>query len=140
MEGATMRIFHKGIVHPWSCDVMGHLTTRHYMSVFDEASFQMLSEYTGWLPNSPDWAGKGWADVRHEIEYLKELRVGTVFDVRGKVTDVGRTSLTAPYELRTKPDDDLAATMKATTVFFDLAKRTSLSISDEMRQRILSVE
>ena len=36
---------------------MGHLTTRHYMAMFDDASYVLLSEATGWSPNDPEWAG-----------------------------------------------------------------------------------
>lgn len=33
----------KGIAHPWLCDIMGHLNTRNYMAMFDNASMYFLS-------------------------------------------------------------------------------------------------
>ena len=43
-----MYLLYKGIVHPWLCDVMGHMNVRHYMGMFDDASLQLLVETTGW--------------------------------------------------------------------------------------------
>ena len=31
-----MQVVHKGVAHPWQCDVLGHLTTRFYVAMFDE--------------------------------------------------------------------------------------------------------
>ena len=64
-----MYLLHKGIVHPWFCDVMGHMNVRHYMSMFDDASYQLLAEAAGWHVGAEAWKGKGWADVNHSIDY-----------------------------------------------------------------------
>ena len=47
-----MYLLHKSIVHPWLCDVMGHMNVRHYMSMFDDASYQLLAEATSWHPGA----------------------------------------------------------------------------------------
>jgi len=43
-----MRPLHNDIVHPWLCDVMGHMNVRHYIGMFDDASYQLLADATGW--------------------------------------------------------------------------------------------
>ena len=63
------------VVHPWLCDSMGHLTTRHYLAMFDDAAYQlfMLIGYDPSLAAEEHW---GWADVRHEIDYLRPVLAG----------------------------------------------------------------
>ena len=131
-----MNVFYKGLVHPWLCDVMGHLTTRHYMAMFDEASYQLLSESTGWQPGSYEWKDIGWADVRHEIEYKAELVVGTLIEISGGIEKTGNSSLTAYYEMKTKATGEVAATMLAKTVLFDLGARKAMALTDAIRSKL----
>lgn len=131
-----MKLRYKGIVHPWFCDVMGHMATRHYMAMFDEASYQLIAESTGWNVNEEQWLRKGWADVRHEIEYKRELKSGTLVEIEGGVTKVGRTSLTINYVMRDKMADKIVAIMNATTVLYDLEKRCSMALTESIRNQI----
>ena len=41
----------KSVAHPWMCDVLGHMTTRHYVAMFDDAAYHML--YSCLLYTSP---------------------------------------------------------------------------------------
>lgn len=127
-------LFH-GVVHPWLCDAMGHLTTRHYMAMFDDASWHLLARVTGWNPQDPEFRDRGWADVRHEIDYRAELRAGALVVIAGRLTRLGRTSLEALYEMRQAGTDTLAARMQARTVFFDLEARRAIPLTDAMRAR-----
>jgi acyl-CoA thioester hydrolase len=129
-----MILLTRSVVHPWLCDLMGHLTTRHYMAIFDDASYVLLSR-TGWSATEPEWAGKGWADVRHEIDYVAEVSAGTVVEIHGTVTKVGRTSIDSTMEMRKLHNGEVAAKLVAKTVFFDLAARKATPITDEMRAR-----
>lgn len=128
-------LFH-GVVHPWLCDTMGHLTTRHYMAMFDDASWVLLSMATGWNPQDPEFRGRGWADVRHEIDYLEEVRAGALVAITGCITHIGRTSLKTLYEMRRTTSDTLVARMRARSVFFDLEARRAIPLSNPMRERI----
>lgn len=131
-----MKPLYFGIVHPWLCDVMGHLTTRHYMAMFDEASYQLLSISTGWSADSEAWKDKGWADIRHEINYKAELKVGSLIEISGQISNIGRSSLSLEYEMKSRTSGQLAATMDAKTVFFDLKNRCAIPVTDEIRGRI----
>jgi len=138
-----MHLLYNGVAHPWLCDAMGHLTTRHYMAMFDDASLHLLAEATGWHTDSNEWKGKGWADVRHEISYKNELQAGALLEITGEITAIGNSSLTAYYEMKHKnclePDKKsqaVAATMTAKTVFFDLKARRSIPLTDKMRTQI----
>lgn len=123
------------VVHPWLCDAMGHLSTRHYLGMFDDASYHLFAEF-GYQPElglSESW---GWADVRQEISYHAELSVGTLVSVTGAVTGIGRSSLKLQYRLFNRSTEALAATLDATTVCFDLNLRKSRPIPDDCRNRI----
>ena len=61
-----MYLLRKGIVHPWLCDVMGHMNVRHYMGMFEDASYQLLAEVIGWHSGAEEWKGKG-RKICHKI-------------------------------------------------------------------------
>ncbi len=123
------------VVHPWLCDAMGHLSTRHYLGMFDDAAYHLFFEF-GYQPELAVSEGWGWADVRQEISYHAELSAGTLVYVAGSVTGIGRSSLKLQYRLFNRSTEALAATLDATTVCFDLNLRQSMSIPDEYRNRI----
>ena len=133
-----MKLYAKQIVHPWLCDSMGHLTTRHYMAMFDDAAYHLLSETSGWQPNDTtgSWQGKGWADVSQSLQYLAELASGSLIEIYGKVLKVGNKSITFALEMREKSSGKIAATCESTTVYFDLVERKAVPLSAEMGAKI----
>lgn len=122
---------YKGVAHPWLCDVMGHMTTRYYVAMFDDASYHFLNEVFGWRPDAADTPG--WADVKHVIEYSDEVAEGSLLEVRAKIERVGGKSLTTLYEMHNITKGTLAATLESTSVHFDLKQRKAIPISEEMR-------
>ena len=124
---------YKGVVHPWLCDAMGHLTTRHYMAMFDEASYHLLHQALGYAGPFGAYEGKGWADVKHVIEYKGELAAGTLIEIRGELVKLGGKSITARYELINLATGAVAATMESITAYFDLKARAAIPITDRMR-------
>lgn len=130
-----MELLTRTMVQPWHCDVMGHLTTRHYMAFFDDGENVLVSRATGWSLAEPEWKGRGWADVRHEIDYQAEVPVGTIIEIFGAVHEIGRTSLKGMLEMRR--DNKAVATMHLKTVFFDLDARKSIPLTDAMKARLL---
>ena len=131
-----MYLLYKGIVHPWLCDVIGHMNVRHYIGMFDDASYQLLAEATGWYSASEHWQGKGWADVSHQIEYQGELPAGALVEIEGGITEIGNSSFTACYVMKNKMTGEQAATLTAKVVFFDLESRRSLPLTDELRHNM----
>ena len=118
-----------GVVHPWMCDAMGHLNVRHYVAMFDDASFQLLGRIT-----APDATPTlGWADVRMEIDYMHETAAGTLVTVRTVVEKVGRSSLTYRHEMRGTLNDLLHARMLVVTVRFDLTSRSKIDLDQGAR-------
>jgi len=116
--------------------MMGHLTTRYYIAFFDDAINVLISETTGWAPTLPEWADKGWADVRHEIDYVGEVAAGVIVEIYGAVRHIGRTSVQADFEMRRLHGGQVAARLKSKTVFFDLAERKSIPLTEAMILRL----
>lgn len=128
-----MLTLYKGVVHPWLCDAMGHLTTRHYIGMFDDASYHLFHQAFGYAGPFADFEGKGWADVKHVIEYKAEVPAGALVEIRGELVKLGGKSLTARYELINLVSGKLAASMDSVTAFFDLKARNALPLTDDMR-------
>jgi acyl-CoA thioester hydrolase len=123
----------KSIAQPWECDVMGHMTTRFYISKFDDASYHVLHEVFGWTISAHEARKYGWADVRHVIEYKAEVSAGDVLEIRARVQKIGGKSFTTLYEMINLSRDELAATLESVCVHFDLDARQAIPISEEMK-------
>ena len=137
-EESGMLICHKGIANPWQCDVMGHMNIRHYMAMFDEASYHLLFQVFGWTGDRDTSSGEGWADVRHVIEYQAEVTTGQVVEIRGCLTKVGTKSIGIRYEMNNLVKEELAASLDCVCVLFDQQARKAIPLSDDQRARALA--
>ena len=124
---------YRGVVHPWLCDAMGHLTTRHDVGMFDDAGYHLLSAL-GFTASHIE-NGIGFADVRHVISYKAELRVGALLLIRCGLSRVGDKSLTALYRMEDLESGETAAEMEVVMVQFDLKRRQSMSVVPEIRAK-----
>lgn len=124
----------RGMAHPWLCDTMGHLNTRHYAAMFDDASFTFL-HIAGGDVEAIAGPRLGWADVRHEIDFLHEVPMGTLVTVRTRLVKLGGKSMTYRHVMRDLPQGEVRATMQVVTVLFDLDARKAVPIEGAMRAR-----
>ena len=124
---------YRGVAHPWQCDTMGHMNTRFYSAIYDDASFQFLGRLA---PSGPlREAGLGWADVRQLIEYKHEVAAGALLLVRTLLQRLGRTSVAYRHELRDAETDRLHSTSEQVTVLFDLAARAAAPLDEAIHRR-----
>ncbi len=123
----------KGVAHPWQCDVMGHMTTRHYTAMFDDASYHFLHHLFGWIGATDDNGELGWVDVRHTINYDAEVKAGDLLEVRAELVKVGGKSMTVSYEMFNLGSEEVAATLESVVVLFDLTARLAVTIPDDLR-------
>lgn len=123
----------KAVAHPWQCDVMGHLTTRFYVGMFDDASYHLLHEIFGWNGARDHEAKLGWVDVKHVIEYQDEVVAGDLLEISATLTKIGGKSITARYDMVNLAKGATAATLEAIYVLFDLRNRSSVTINDALR-------
>lgn len=121
-----------GIAHTWMCDHNGHLNTRHYLGLFDDANLLLMSRI-GYRPDDSLRSRRGWADVRNEIDYLAEVKAGGIVEIYGGVAKLGRSSLVTVLDMRSVDGDRVHARLRATLVHFDLDARVTLPLTDEIR-------
>jgi acyl-CoA thioester hydrolase len=133
-----MLLAYKGVAHPWLSDVMGHMTTRHYVAMFDDASYHFLHAVFGWSGESVAAQGLGWVDVRHVIEYQAEVSTGDILEVHAGLQRIGGKSITILYEMRNLSTGELSATLESSCVLFDTNARKAVALDDEMRQQAQS--
>jgi acyl-CoA thioester hydrolase len=124
---------YRGVAHPWQCDGMGHMNTRFYAAIYDDASFQLLGRLASSVPLKA--AGLGWADVRQLIEYKHEVTAGALLLVRSLLKRLGRTSIEYRHELRDAETDRLHSTSEQVSVLFDLAARAAAPLDEAIRRR-----
>jgi acyl-CoA thioester hydrolase len=117
------------VVHPWACDIMGHLNTRHYVGMFDDAHYIILRELESCT--SEQGPRLGWADVRNEIDYLCEVKAGAVVHLNSGIRSIGTKSLRVVTEMHA--GDRRCARMCAIIVRFDLIERRSIPLSEEIK-------
>jgi acyl-CoA thioester hydrolase len=128
-----MIVVQKSVAHTWMCDVLGHMTTRFYLHMFDDASYHLLYAVFGWTGASDDAGERAWADVRHVIEYVAEVHAGDVLEISAGIKQIGNKSITIRYEMNNLGENELAATLECKCVLFDLHARKALVITDELR-------
>ena len=127
-------VVYKGVCHPTLCDVMGHMTTRHYIAMFDDGSYHFLHALFAWSGEQASIDKKGWADVRHIIDYQAEVAAGDLLEIDAQLVKVGNKSMAVEYRMRNISRNQLAASLHSTSVYFDLETRSAIPITAEMRE------
>ena len=131
-------VVYKGVAHPDLCDVMGHMTTRHYVAMFDDASYHFLFTVFGWSGEQAKTENRGFADVKHVIEYQDEVAAGDLLEVRASIAKVGNKSITVNYTMFNIAKDQQAATLESTSVYFDTLNRKAIALTDTMQDQTKS--
>jgi acyl-CoA thioester hydrolase len=116
------------------CDVIGHLTTRYYVAMFDDASYHFLFTVFGWSGSTDETGERGWVDVRHVIEYKAEVSAGSLLEIRACLLKIGGKSITIRYEMVNLGSGEVAATLECVCVLFDMNARKALLLTDQLRE------
>lgn len=122
----------RGVVYPWHCDHLGHMTVQHYVGMFDQAAWHLLSAIgMGW--EAMQASGRSLVDAKHTVEYRHEQRVGSLIVVESALIRVGTKSITQHHRMLNTETGVLAATSEIVSVHFDLRTRASLPIPEAER-------
>jgi acyl-CoA thioester hydrolase len=124
-------VTYRGVVYPVQCDVMGHMNVQHYIGAFDQAGWHLVAAI-GYKPSWLKERNWGWADRRYEIDFIDELPVGSLFEIRSRFLKVGRTSLTTHHAMYNSEKGTPSAEITAVTILFDLVARKSTPLPPEM--------
>ena len=122
----------RGVVFPWHCDAMGHMSVQHQMPLLDNAVYHLLG-FFGPTAGQADGRNAGWADVSHEIRYLHELIAGDLLVLSSGILSVGRTSIRHRTILSRRPDATVCTRVEGVPVRFDLDARKATPLSERER-------
>ena len=117
-----------GVVHPWLCDANGHLTTRHYVGMFDDA----MQSFFGIIGYEPI-GDLGWVDLQHNIRYESEILPGELVRVECELKELGTKSIKYSQHLIIRSSNKVAAVNDAVSVVFDRKDRKAVAIPDVIR-------
>lgn len=113
-------------------DAMGHVNNAVYASFLEHARTLYIDEVFGGRPEEISVAL-----VNLEIDFKRQVRFGETVTVGVGVTEIGESSVTMEYEVRT--GDDLVATGSTILVTID-DEGNSRVIPDEVRERVEEYE
>ena len=108
------------------------MTVQYYVAAFDQAMWHLVHAL-GYRPEWQTERREGWADVRHDVTFSKELRVGSLFWVESSVVAIGKTSLSTRHRLF-NADGELTSTDEMKSVYFDLKDRKALLLPELIRK------
>jgi acyl-CoA thioesterase FadM len=92
---AVLRETYRGVVAPWECDVMGHLTIAQYFDRLGDAALNLIETIAP--AKAPPQAA--WRSTRLFIRYQRELRAGDgLFVLSGVIGEEG-ASIRIGHEL-----------------------------------------
>ena len=123
----------QGTVYPWYCDHMGHMNVQYYVSMFDQAGWNIFS-HLGLTMQFFKETGRGMAAIEQNIKYKKELMAGenvyietTVEEVREKVLITKHTMFDG--------NSNVAAECRLVGVHLDAVKRKSVTFPDHILKK-----
>lgn len=122
----------RGVVFPWHCDAMGHMSVQHQVPLLDNAVYHLLG-FFGPAAGQVDGRNVGWADVSHEIRYLHELVAGDLLILSSGILAVGRSSVRHRTILSRRSDAAACTILEGVTVRFDLDARKATPLSERER-------
>ena len=125
----------RGVVYPWHCDHLRHLPVKHYVGMFDQAAWHLLSGL-GFTWEESKRSRRTFVDAKHTIEYKAEQQVGSLIVVHAGLTRIGTKSITCSYRMTNTETGVLAATSEVVCIHFHLDERTSVAIPDAERERL----
>jgi acyl-CoA thioester hydrolase len=126
-----LQITYRGVVHPWHCDIMGHMNVVWYVSKFDEASWQFASMLG---LNNSYFIKKhmGIAALQQNIIYKSEIVAGSTVTIRSGVFEIKEKVVRFIHEMRNDVTGDVAAVMLLTAVHFNTQNRKSCPIPKDI--------
>jgi acyl-CoA thioester hydrolase len=129
-----MQITYRGVVHPWHCDIMGHMNVVWYVSKFDEASWQFASMLG---LNNLYFLKKhmGIAALQQNITYKSEMVAGSTVTVRTGILEIKEKVIRLVHEMRNDTTGEIAAVMVLTAVHFNTKKRKSCPFPKDILKR-----
>ena len=115
------------------CDAMGHVNNAVYLTYLEEARFAYWRSL--WGPDLRAPSAPGVILARAEIDYRRAAKYGDVLAIRMSLESIGRSSITAAYEI-VDQEGQVVANAKTVVVTYDYRAGRPVPVSDEVRARL----
>ena len=129
---------HRAVVHPWNCDVLGHMNVRWYAHLFDDAEFHLWS-VIGLSHATLKKNGVVTVIANTNTDFLHETVAGELLTITSAFTKLGEKSLTISQRMTNSETNTLIATQNTVAVFFNMETRKSSSIPGDIRRKLEGV-
>ena len=121
---------HRETVRFRDLDPMGHVNNAVFLTYVESARVAFLKH----LGAAPTLEAMGIIVARVEIDFRAPVRLGDDVEVTAHVTRFGDKSFDLEYVLRV--DGEVVAEAKSVLVAYDYAKRQTMPVPDEWREKL----
>lgn len=121
-----------GVVYPDQADHMGHMNVRHYVSIFDQATWVFFARM-GITGRYMRESGAGMAAVSEHLEYKQEVFPGDTIAVYTELMQVSNSSCHFKHTMTRDIDREVVATAELTGVHMDRSAHKSRPFPPEVR-------
>jgi acyl-CoA thioester hydrolase len=128
-------VTYRGVVLPKHCDHYGHLNVRYYAYFFDDGGFQMW-HHIGIKQTDLKQNDMGAVVANISIDFIHEITVGQLMEIKGVWRHMGNKSMSHEQRLFNVDTGVHCATQKTSEVYFDMKKRCSAPMPENLRKKV----
>ncbi|MBT7276812.1 MAG: acyl-CoA thioesterase, partial [Woeseiaceae bacterium] len=128
-------VTYRGVVLPKHCDHYGHLNVRYYAYFFDDGGFQMW-HHIGIKQSDLKQNDMGAVVANISIDFIHEITVGQLMEIRGVWRHMGNKSMSHEQRLFNVDTGVHCATQTTSEVYFDMKKRCSAPMPENLREKV----
>lgn len=129
----TPLLTYRGTVYPWHCDHVGHMNVMWYVGKFDEATWNLF-HHIGLTPSYLRENHRGMAAVEQQIDYLRELRAGSVVTIHSRIDEVREKLIVFTHEMTNDDSGEMAARTRLKGLHLDTIHRRSCKFDPQVEQ------
>jgi acyl-CoA thioester hydrolase len=124
---------YRGSVAAWECDQYGHMNVQFYVGRISDAAASLM--LAGGLGRAGLQERRiGIVAVNQNLDYLKELRAGSLIRMESAVKSIENRKITLHHRLFDAETGELAMQADVLGLCFDLDARKSVPFPDDLRQ------
>lgn len=131
----SLPLFHRETISDSHLDMMGHMNVRHYMALFDDASWGFFASF-GMDETYCRTSGNGGFALQHFIQYLAEVRAGETVSIRSRILARSAKRVHFVHFMINETAGRLAATLEVLGAHADMTLRRITPYPAEIAEKI----